>query len=297
MTALPKIILVDIGNTAIKVKLNDYNSSLIQSYLYHNVVLQRHIYQILFNYLQDGYQLWISSVVQKTEKLGILSIFQPKNKHEQPSALHATYPIFWFDNNQSHEEKQRLLAPIDSNYRGLGMDRIFALKGAVSIYQNQQFQQNQSAQQSSLLVNNVNMVIIHAGTALVADYLEFTVEQKIKHIGGAIAPNIALQMFALAKQTDGLMLPERVDELLPCLHNNNTENAIQQGVLMMQLGWVDYILKQVKPDEIWLTGNNTRSLFLHLQHQQSGQKLAKVRCFDNLVLTGLAATAQFLNFP
>ena len=147
----------------------------------------------------------------------------------------------------------------------LGVDRLAAIVGAYSLY------------------NNQNILIIDAGTALTIDFINKNAE----YIGGNISPGIEMRFKALNYFTKRLPLVSKNDKFN--IIGNSTESAIvsgvQQGMINEIEGYISLFSKEYNDLKIILTGGD--SFFF--------EKNIKNTIFANpeLVLIGLNHILQY----
>jgi type III pantothenate kinase len=125
------------------------------------------------------------------------------------------------------------------------------------------------------------LAVVSAGTATTVDGLA----PDGRFLGGIIAPGIDLMRGALAQGTAHLPLADG-DYVA---HPNNTEDAIQTGVLDAQLGLIERRVRRVREAaggsvQVVLAGGRAAQLFPLLQAQSGFGKLALE---SDLVLRGL----------
>ena len=133
------------------------------------------------------------------------------------------------------------------------------------------------------LYPNKNLLVLGAGTATTIDLLLAGAH----HLGGWILPGLSLMKSSLAKGTDRLAPSCTAGKETSKLDIGiNSEDAIDHGVLMSQLGALELAKayahqNNIALDMIVATGGNAQQL-MNYQEQETS-----IQLIDNLVLKGL----------
>ncbi len=190
-------LLIDIGNSAIKIGTGNPGSSRIK-------LLNRSSYD-KNNFETDFRRTFMDSKLNiSPDKIGICAL-----KDTDPKYLN-----FFFEKNFGKKPifiNRNLSLAFEINYSdGLGNDRICSAAGAVSLHKNRN-----------------NILIIDFGTAITYTMLSHRVL-----IGGMISPGIMTSLKSLVEKTT---LPDVKLSFPKKLINNNTADNIRAGVLFQSL--------------------------------------------------------------
>lgn len=164
--------------------------------------------------------------------------------------------------------------PLQDVYPGLGLDRAIALWGAGNTY-------------------GWPCLVIDGGTALTLTGADASASL----IGGAILPGLTLQFHALASSTAALKWVE-LPQTLPALWGNDTETAIQSGIVQGAIAGVRHAMTQwlkTYPDsKIVFTGGDAEQFSTYmedwiLQYEALDQNLNRFITDPALIFKGVQA--------
>ncbi|MCX2843149.1 type III pantothenate kinase [Microbulbifer thermotolerans] len=126
-------------------------------------------------------------------------------------------------------------------------------------------------------------LIVDCGSAVTLDLLD----NGGRHLGGYIVPGLKLMRRALYKDTDAVKVPEMPVQDLPLAPGQDTQEAVNRGLLLMVLGTVELALCELRricgqEPLLWLTGGDGQLLSPLCQKEH--------RLVPELVLDGLSLT-------